>query len=159
MRRALDLARMALGHAETPVGAVVVRDGRVLGEGRERTRELLDPSAHAEVEAVRTACVLAGRADLSGATLYTTVEPCVLCSYVLRRANVARVVFGMAAGAIGGALGEWRVLADTRAFPGKDVPAVLGGVLGEECGALMASRAAGQPAITSSTSSRVTSPK
>lgn len=140
MRRALELARLALEADETPVGAVVVRDGRVLGAGRERTRERLDPSAHAEVEAVREACSASGTLDLAGASLYTTVEPCVLCAYAVRITRIARVVYGVDAGAVGAACGTWRVLADVAAFPGTTPPEVRGGVLTDECARVLAER-------------------
>lgn len=140
MRRCLELARLALDADETPVGAIVVRDGRVLGAGSERTRERLDPSAHAEVEAVREACSARGTLDLDGATLYTTVEPCVLCAYAIRVTRIARVVYGVDAGTAGGACGRWPVLADLTAFPGAIPPDVLGGVLAAECAQLLAER-------------------
>ncbi len=140
MRRSLELARQALAAHETPVGALVVRDGRVLGAGRERTRERLDPSAHAEVEAVREACTASGSLHLAGATLYTTVEPCVLCAYVIRRTGIARVVYGTVAGAVGAACGTWPLLADVTAFPGTPPPEVHGGILAKECAELLAVR-------------------
>jgi len=78
MRRCLALGRAALEAGEVPVDALIVRGDVVLGEGQEGVRTLLDPSAHAEVQAVRAACRKLGSVDLSGCTLYTTVEPCVL---------------------------------------------------------------------------------
>jgi tRNA(adenine34) deaminase len=108
MRRCLEFARQALADGEVGVGALVVRDGRVIGTGYERTRTRLDPAAHAEVEACRAACAALGTLDLSGATLYTTVEPCVLCAYVIRHTRIIRVVFGVHAGALGGMTGPIR---------------------------------------------------
>lgn len=139
VRRCLELARQSLDAGETPVGALVVRDGVVLGEGRERTLERLDPGAHAEAEAVRAACGALGDLDLSGATLYTTVEPCVLCAYVARRTRIARVVFGAFAGAVGAVAGTWPVLSGAAAFSGAP-PDVRGGVLAEECNRLLGER-------------------
>lgn len=137
MQRALELARLALDAGETPVGAVVVRDGQMLGEGQECTRRRLDPSAHAEVEAVRAACHGTGTLDLAGATCYTTVEPCLLCSCAIRLARIARVVYGTDAGPAGGICGNWRVLTDTTAFPGSEPPEVAGGLLAGECASLL----------------------
>jgi tRNA(adenine34) deaminase len=91
---------------DVPVGALVVREGRVIGQGHERTHAALDLAAHAEIEALRDACCALGTLDLSGATLYTTVEPCVLCAYAARHARIGRVVFGVNAGALGGVSGS-----------------------------------------------------
>jgi tRNA(adenine34) deaminase len=142
MRRCLELARRALAAGEVPVGAVVVRDGGVIGEGSERTRELLDPAAHAEIEALRAACRSSGALDLSGATLYTTVEPCVLCAYAVRRTRVHRVVFGVPAGVLGGVSGACPLLTDVTSFAGAAPPVVAAGVLVEECRRLLAERRA-----------------
>ena len=138
MRRCLDLAAGALASGETPVGALVVRGGTVIGEGAERTRTRLDPSAHAEVEALRAACQALGTLDLSGATLYTTVEPCVLCSYAARRVRISRVVFGARAGTLGGVTGPFPLLTDATSMTGAPPPEVEGGVLADECERLLA---------------------
>ena len=141
MRRCLALGRAALEAGETPVGALVLRGDVVLGEGQEETRSLLDPSAHAEVQAVRAACRTLGSADLSGCTLYTTVEPCVLCAYVLRRAGVSRVVYGIPAGQAGGVTSRYAILGDTELTGWPAPPEIVAGVLAEECLALMRERA------------------
>lgn len=133
MRRCLELARQALDDGEVGVGALVVRDGRVIGTGHERTRTRLDPAAHAEVEACRAACAALGTLDLSGATLYTTVEPCVLCAYVIRHTRIIRVVFGVHAGALGGITGPYPLLNDAMLAPEHALASVEGGVLAEEC--------------------------
>ena len=138
MRRCLELARRALNAGEVAVGAIVMRDGRVIGEGCERTRELLDPAAHAEIEALRAACRASGALDLTGATLYTTVEPCVLCAYAVQRTRVRRVVFGVPAGVLGGVSGGCPLLTDTASFTGAEPPLVTAGVLAEECRRLLA---------------------
>ena len=140
MRRCLELARRALDAGDVPVGAIVVREDRVIGEGYERTRQGLDPAAHAEVEALRAACGALGTLDLSGATLYTTVEPCVLCSYAARSTRVHRVVFGVKAGALGGVTGPYPLLTDATAFASGVPSAVTGGVLAAECERLLAER-------------------
>lgn len=137
MLRCLELAGEALEAGETPVGAIVVLNGHMIAGGRERTRASLDPSAHAEVEAIRAACAAVGSLDLPGAVLYTTVEPCVLCSYAIRRTKMSRVVYGAAAGAIGGHLGAWPVLTDTAAFTGLAVPEIQAGLLADECNNLL----------------------
>jgi tRNA(adenine34) deaminase len=139
MRCCLALGRAALEAGEVPVGALVVRDDIVLGEGFERVRGLLDLSAHAEVQAIRAACQKLQSVDLSGCTLYTTVEPCVLCAYVVRRAGMSRVVYGIPAGQVGGLTSRYALLADSS--PGwPEPPEILSGVLGEECHALLQER-------------------
>ena len=140
LRECLELAREALAAGDVPVGALVVRDGVVIGRGVERTRARLDPAAHAEVEAMRLACRALGTLDLSGATLYTTVEPCVLCTYAVRQTRIARVVYGVSAGALGGATGPCPLLTDPAAFAGQAPPQVRGGVLAGECARLLAAR-------------------
>jgi tRNA(adenine34) deaminase len=137
MRRCLTLGRESGAAGETPVGSLVLRGGTVLGEGREGTRSTLDPSAHAEVQAVRAACLSLGSADLSGCTLYTTVEPCVLCAYVVRRAGVSRVVYGVPAGQAGGVTSQYALLVDPGLTGWPAPPEIISGVLEAECRALL----------------------
>jgi tRNA(adenine34) deaminase len=94
MALALDLAREAGEAGEVPVGAVVVREGIVIGSGRNRREELHDPTAHAEVLALREAAAHLGTWRLEGATLVVTLEPCPMCAGALLASRVARVVFG-----------------------------------------------------------------
>ncbi|HEX4499278.1 MAG TPA: nucleoside deaminase [Thermoanaerobaculia bacterium] len=140
MRRCLELGRAALTVGEVPVGALIVRGEAVVGEGFEETRALPDPSAHAEVQAIRAACRSLGSADLSGCTLYTTVEPCVLCAYVVRRTGVSRVVYGVPAGQLGGASSRYAILQDPEIAGWPAPPEILAGVLAEECQELLRKR-------------------
>ena len=94
MQRALELARHAALEGEVPVGAVVVRDGTVLGEAWNRPIGNCDPSAHAEINALRQVAKQEANYRLSGATLYVTIEPCTMCVGALVHARIARVVFG-----------------------------------------------------------------
>lgn len=93
MRRALELARGAEARGEVPVGAVIVRHGVVLGEGSNRTIEDADPTAHAEVVAIRAAAALEGDWRLLDTTLYVTLEPCTMCAGAIVLARIPRVVF------------------------------------------------------------------
>lgn len=93
MRRALNLAREAEAGGEVPVGAVLVRDGQVIGEGRNRPVAAADPTAHAEMEALRSAASHLENYRLSGTALYVTLEPCVMCAGALVLARVERLVF------------------------------------------------------------------
>jgi len=93
MRRALELAEQAGEEGEVPVGAVLVLDGRIAGQGRNRMIGAADPTAHAEMEAIRAACGTAGNYRLPGAELFVTLEPCAMCAGAVVLARVARVVF------------------------------------------------------------------
>jgi len=107
MRRALALAAEAERAGEVPVGAVVVLDGVVIGEGWNRPISTRDPSAHAEMVALRAAAAHVGNYRLTGSTLYATLEPCPMCAGAMVHARVARVVYGARdpiAGAAGGAM-------------------------------------------------------
>jgi tRNA(adenine34) deaminase len=137
MRLALEQAVLTAAAADVPVGAVVVdADGEVLGVGC-NARELTgDPTAHAEVLALRAAAMSLGSWRLSGCTLAVTLEPCTMCAGALVLARVDRVVFGSAdpkAGAVGSL---WDVVRDRRL---NHRPEVVGGVLAEECGDLLRS--------------------
>jgi len=94
MREALAFARIAYAEQEVPIGAVVVRDGRMIGRGRNRRERLADPTHHAEIEAIREAAQEAGSWRLDNATLYATVEPCPMCAGAAVNARVARIVYG-----------------------------------------------------------------
>jgi tRNA(adenine34) deaminase len=94
MQRALVLARRAAEGGEVPVGAVVVLDGRLVGQGYNRPIRAQDPTAHAEIVALRSAAAQLGNYRLTGATLYVTIEPCMMCAGALVHARIARLVFG-----------------------------------------------------------------
>lgn len=94
MARALEMARLAGSRGEVPVGAVVVRDGALLAEGHNLTVSAADPTAHAEVTAIRRAAARQGDWRLERATLYSTLEPCALCCGAVVLARVPRVVYG-----------------------------------------------------------------
>ena len=140
MRHCLALGRAALEAGEIPVGAMVVRGTEVLGEGLEAVRRHLDPSAHAEILAIRAACQRLQSLDLSGCTLYTTVEPCVLCAFAVRRAGVSRVVYGVPAGQAGGLTSRYSLLSDLELTGWPEPPEVIAGVLARECRALLDER-------------------
>ena len=134
MRHALSLAERAAASGEVPVGAVLVRDGEVLGEGFNRPVSDSDPSAHAEMLALRRAPAALGNYRLTGTTLYVTMEPCVMCAGLLVHARVARVVYGAADEKWGGCGSVFQVLEPGRL--NHDVT-VEGGVLARESAALL----------------------
>jgi len=133
MMRCLELAREAQRKGEVPVGSVIARGDQIIAEGRERTKELLDHSAHAELQAVQAACRMLGTGDLSGLTIYSNVEPCVLCAYVIRRAGLARVVFGVPAGQAGGFTSQYALLSDRSLRGWPPPPEIDQGVLLDAC--------------------------
>jgi tRNA(adenine34) deaminase len=134
MREAIALAQQAQQAGEVPVGAVVVRDGQIVGRGHNAPIGQRDPTAHAEVVALRDAARRLGNYRLEGCTLYVTLEPCVMCSGAVLHARLARVVYGATdprAGAAGSALD---VYALASLNPHTEVS---GGVLAQECGQLL----------------------
>ncbi len=134
MRRALDLARRAEAENEVPVGALMVLGGEVIGEGWNRPIASHDPTAHAEIVALRAAAVQQENYRLGSATLFVTLEPCAMCVGAALNARVARVVFG-AWDAKAGACGSvFDLPREPRMAHRMDV---FGGVCAEECGALL----------------------
>jgi tRNA(adenine34) deaminase len=122
MRRALELARHAQSEGEVPIGALVVFENHILGEGWNRPIAASDPTAHAEVQAMRAASTKLGNYRLTGATLYVTLEPCDMCIGAMFHARIARAVYGAT---------------DPKKQVLKNQVVLQGGVLAEECGAML----------------------
>jgi tRNA(adenine34) deaminase len=134
MGLALEEARRAEAGGEVPVGAVVVLDGRVIGRGHNRVIAESDPTAHAEIVALRDAAKAAANYRLIGAQLFSTVEPCPMCCGAAVNARVARVVYGAADPKAGAARTLYSLLDDARL---NHQVAVVAGVRSAECGALL----------------------
>ena len=134
MRQALDLAREAERAGEVPVGAVVALNGEVIGRGRNAPVESNDPTAHAEMVALKEAATAIGNYRLEGVTLYSTLEPCVMCAGALVAARVERLVFGARDLRFGGVRSKFRV-ADSELLNHR--VEIAEGVLGAECAELM----------------------
>jgi len=132
MRYALELAERAAAEGEVPVGAVVVLDDKVIGEGWNRPISSDDPTAHAEIVALRAAAQAMGNYRLPKTTLYVTLEPCVMCAGAMVHARVARLVFGAFDPKAGAAGSVFDILGSERL---NHRVAVEGGLLAEECGA------------------------
>lgn len=136
MTVALGEAVRALETGDVPVGAIVVdSEGAVVGSGRNEREATGDPTAHAEIVALRDAATNAGSWNLSGHTLVVTLEPCVMCAGAILNSRIERVVFG-AWDEKAGAAGSVHDLLRDRSLPTR-VDEVVGGVLGEECAALL----------------------
>ena len=134
MHLALVQARLASDHDDTPVGAVVVRDGQVIGAGHNERELREDPTAHAETLALRAAAATLGSWRVLRATLYVTLEPCAMCAGAIVLARVPRVVFGAADPKAGAAGSVLDILGDVRL---NHRPEVVGGVLDAQCGELL----------------------
>lgn len=134
MREAISHARNAWALGEVPVGAVVVRNGEVIATGFNQPIGTHDPTAHAEIMALRAASSILGNYRLPGCELYVTLEPCAMCSGAMMHARLARVVFG-AADPKTGACGSVVNLFEQEKL--NHHTEVLGGVLAEDCGALL----------------------
>ena len=134
MDLALALARDAALRGDVPVGAVVVRDGVILGVGANRREQDADPTAHAEIVALREACRHVGRWRVDGATMVVTLEPCPMCAGALVNARVARLVYGAADPKAGAIRSLYRIGDDSRLNHRMEVVA---GVRATECGALL----------------------
>lgn len=134
MRRALKLAERARDQQEVPVGALVARGDEVLGEGWNQPISLRDPTAHAEILALRAAAATVADYRLGGTTLYVTLEPCPMCATALVHARVGRLVFGAWDPRQGAASSAFNLVTE-RAFNHR--VDFLGGVLADECGALL----------------------
>jgi tRNA(adenine34) deaminase len=134
MQIALDLARQAALNGEVPVGAIVVKDGVIIGRGSNAPIGLHDPTAHAEIIAMRQAAQHLGNYRLVDCTLYVTLEPCAMCSGAIQHARIAKLVYGAsdpktgACGSVINLMGEPKLNHHTE---------VIGGVLAEECGAVL----------------------
>jgi len=134
MRAALELARQAEAAGEVPIGAVVVKDGEIIGRGFNAPISRHDPSAHAEMVALRDAAQRLGNYRLVDCELFVTLEPCLMCAGAIMHARIARVVYGArdpktgACGSVLDAFAERRLNHHTE---------VTGGVLAEECGAVL----------------------
>lgn len=134
MREALSLAEEAFSAGEVPVGAVVVKDGKVIGRGRNRREEHQSVLGHAELEAMEQAAKVLDSWRLTGCTLYVTLEPCPMCAGAILNARIARVWYGArdeACGACGGVLNLFM-----ENFPNR--PALVGGILEAECRQVLA---------------------
>jgi tRNA(adenine34) deaminase len=134
MQAALAEARVGLEAGEVPVGAVVVVDDVIVGQAHNAPIALVDPTAHAEVLALREAARKVGNYRLPGATLYVTLEPCAMCCGAAIQARLARVVYGAPDPKAGAVESRHRLLADESLNHRVEA---LGGVLGVECGALL----------------------
>lgn len=134
MKRALALAESAARTGEVPVGAVVVRDGHIIAEGANHPRSGHDPTAHAEIAAIRAAAAVLGRERLDGCDLWVTLEPCAMCAGAIAHARIARLYYG-ADDPKGGA-----IIHGPRLFAQPTIhhrPEIYSGIMGEDAASLL----------------------
>ena len=127
-QRCRQLAEEAVRGGDAPVGSLVLRDGQIIAEGVEGVKAQKDPTAHAEILAIRKACAALGTLDLNGNTLYTTTEPCLMCSYAIRQTRISRVVIEKRTEQGGGVTSQYPILKD-ESFPvGGPPPEIVLGI-------------------------------
>lgn len=134
MQLALELAAQAAAAGEVPVGALVVKDGEIIGRGYNAPISSHDPSAHAEIRAMRDAAQNIGNYRLVGCTLYVTLEPCAMCTGAIQHARIARLVYGASDPKTGACGSVVNLMEETRLNHHTDVE---GGVMAAECGGVL----------------------
>jgi len=134
MRIALEEAGRAFEEDEAPIGAVLVQNGNIIARTHNAPIRLADPSAHAEMLAIRKACAIAGNYRLTGAELFVTLEPCAMCAGVILQARIKRVVFGAHDPKTGAVVSLYQLLNDKRLNHQVEITA---GVLKAECGEIL----------------------
>jgi len=133
MQRCIDLANIAKNNGESPVGSIIVKNGEIIGEGIEGGKAHLDITFHAEIEAIRKASQFLKSQDLSDCILYTTHEPCIMCSYMIRHTKINTIVFALTTGEYGGFSSQHPLLLDTAIHKWGIPPVIISGVMEEEC--------------------------
>lgn len=141
MQIALSLAAEAAAQGEVPVGAIVVKDGVIIGRGSNAPISQHDPSAHAEIQAMRAAAKTLGNYRLVDCTLYVTLEPCAMCAGAIQHARIARLVFGASDPKTGACGSVIDLMAEQKLNHHTEVS---GGLLADECGAMLSRFFAGR---------------
>lgn len=136
MQEAISLAQQAANNGEVPVGAVVVKDGEIIGRGSNAPIQLNDPSAHAEMLAIRDAANTLGNYRLIDCTLYVTLEPCAMCAGVIQHARLSKLIYGASDPKTGVCGSVINLMAEGKL---NHHTVVIGGLLAEKCGKLLSS--------------------
>lgn len=136
MQIALDLAQQAAAAGEVPVGAVIVKDGEIIGRGSNAPITTHDPTAHAEIRAMRDAAQHLGNYRLVGCTLYVTLEPCAMCTGAIQHARIAKLIYGASDPKTGACGSVVNLMAEPKLNHHTEIS---GGVLAAECGTLLSS--------------------
>lgn len=133
MEKCIALAKIAAQRGDSPVGSIVVQNEIIIGEGIEGNNTHSDITFHAEIEAIRRATEYLKSQDLSRATLYTTHEPCIMCSFVIRHTKIKKIVMGLPSKETGGVNSPYPLLLDTAIAKWKSPPIIIAGILEKEC--------------------------
>jgi len=134
MKQCIALAKEAMQQGNPPVGSIVVKNNMVIGIGREAGKSSKNITRHAEIEAIND--VISKQYSLDNSILYTTHEPCIMCSYVIRHHQIKTIVYGVSSSHVGGATSEFKIL-ETQSVPQWSViPKLISGVLEDQCKAL-----------------------
>lgn len=136
MNQCLEIAEAALTAGNPPVGAIIVLEGKVIGTGQESGKSTGDITNHAEILAIRSAIKNGYAEELSKAQMYTTHEPCIMCSYLIRHHRLPEIIFGTAVPYVGGLTSQFSVLATEDVPKWGSKPKVISGICLEQCNAL-----------------------
>jgi tRNA(adenine34) deaminase len=136
MAKCIELAKIAKIRGDSPVGSLIVQHQKIIGEGIEGGKTKQDITFHAEIEAIRDAVKNTGVTNLTGCILYTTHEPCIMCSYIIRHHQLSFVVVGIATGEIGGYSSKYPVLLDKEIKRWSPPPEIIIGIMENECSEL-----------------------
>lgn len=136
MRRCIELAQIAKDAGDAPVGSLIVCSNKVIAEGFEEVKSLWDVAGHAEIVTIRRACRFLRSLDLSGCTLYTSAEPCFMCSYAIRQTRISEVVMGTRVDEVGGSSSAHPILTIDGITKWASPPRIVESVLQDECEAL-----------------------
>jgi len=138
MKQCLALAKKALENGNPPVGALVVLNGKIIGEGIESGKSTGDITNHAEIMAIRDALKNGHSENLHNASMYTTHEPCIMCSYMIRHHRISEIVYGSAVPLVGGLSSQFKVLETEDVPKWGNKPEIIGSICLDECNALTA---------------------
>jgi len=133
MNKCIELARIAKKRGDSPVGSILVKNKTIVGEGIEGVKIHKDITFHSEIEAIRNATKQLNTNNLSDCILFSTHEPCIMCSYAIRHHKINTIVFGISVTDIGGFSSKFKVLEDESITKWSTVPKIIAGVLEEEC--------------------------
>jgi len=133
MRQCIDLGKKAMLQGDSPVGSIIVKDNMVIGIGIEAGKSSQNITKHAEIEAVNDALFKSKLKDLSNCTLYTTHEPCIMCSYVIRHYKLRTIVYGVKVQHIGGITSDLKVMQTSKVPNWGKPPIIIENILKDEC--------------------------
>ena len=133
MKQCIALGKQAMLKGDSPVGSILVKNDEIIGIGIESGKSSKDVTRHAEIEAINNAIKIGNLKAIKGSVLYTTHEPCIMCSYVIRHHKIDTVVYGIASEHVGGFTSEFKILSTETVPKWGKAPHIIGGFLEDEC--------------------------